>query len=346
MSSSDPKRSQDTTPRRTPASVLPEAPKKADKKMEPTVVVAIISAIVTLVTAILSSPLLLTLVNRDPTTVPSAAELGMSGTLVPGPAQSSPGEGLTKAMDDPTESVDSTSAENSPTVISTDLASPTENAAPPSQATLDPENTPVPPTAPPAAASVDCFAVDVWFPFPTTLDPGTTGGCWNMAEWGFTTTGGQISLVHNPAQNQQRGVFLPISGDVVIQFTLQMNEFRTRSNDGAFLHFGIVQDDPFSNYSGGYLSYQQPSPGASSPIRVLVNGTNQATQTVLILEKGFQHAVKLTVTGDLLTVFLDGAPAGEPVNLPLTDRAFWIGYVLPGKAEIDVKLTGFSIQAP
>jgi hypothetical protein len=208
-----------------------------------------------------------------------------------------------------------------------------------------PENTPVlmPTTVSPL---LSCFALEVWFPYPATLNPGVPDGCWNLAEWGFSTNQGQLFLVHNPAQDQQRGVYLPISGDAAIQFTLQMNEFRTRSNDGGFLHFGIVQDAPFSNYNGGYLSYQQPSPGASSPIRVLVNGTNQGTQTVLTLEKGFQQAIRLSVEEDLLVVFLDNVPAGEPISLPRADRAFWIGYVLPGKAELDVSLTDFVVTPP
>lgn len=360
MTPSDPKRAKEiTTPRSNISSPPPEKAekeKKADKKLDPTVVVAIISAVVTLLTALLSSPVLLTLVNKDPTEVssqaPSGAEMGMSGlsgTLLPGVAQNTPMEGLTKAILTPSQipSVEITTSptneqHNEPeaptaTVSIPGLASATDLPPPP-------ENTAEPTLAAPSLLS--CFTLDIWFPYPSTLNPGVTDGCWNLADWGFSMDQGQLFLVHNPAVDQQRGVYLPLSGDVVIQFTLQMNEFRMHTNKGGFLHFGIVQDDPFSNYSGGYLSYQQPTPGATSPVRVLVSGTNQATQTLLILEKGFQQAIMLSIEGDLLTVFIDGTPVGKPVNLPLTDRAFWIGYVLPAKAELDVHLTGLVVQTP
>lgn len=354
MTPSDPKRSKEiTTPRRN---VLPTTPsrgkeKTASKIMEPTVIVAIISAVVTLITALLSSPVLLALVNKTPTEIPSeaqsVAEMGMSGTLIPGVAPSTPTERLVKTIVDPTETA---TAASGPSPTSEQLNTlPTATLTAPPLATTPPlaTATDLPPTPDiPAPSLFSCLTVDVWFPYPSTLNPAVTAGCWNLADWGFSSDQGNLFLIHNPGVDQQRGIYLPISGDVVIQFTFLLNEFRSHSNKGGFLHFGIVQDDPFSNYNGGYLSYQQPSPGATSPIRVLVSGTNQATQTLLILEKGFQQVVVLSVKGDWLTVFLDGAPAGEPVRLPLTNRAFWVGYVLPGKAELDVRVTGFSIQPP
>ncbi|GAB4580612.1 MAG: hypothetical protein Fur0022_33540 [Anaerolineales bacterium] len=343
----DPKRSKEiTTPRRNVGPLPPLEPvKNPDKKLEPTVVVAIISAVVTLITAVLSSPLLLALVNQDPdpTSAPSVGEMGMAGTLLPESAAGTPTEELTTLADPlqttPPELIPS------PTTQQPDPSDALPTNPPPA-----PENTTAPTqgavsTQPTASSWLSCFTVDVWFPFPANLNPGVTDGCWNLADWGFSTEQGHLLLVHNPEVDQQRGVYLPISGDVKIQFSILMNEFRSRSNKGGFLHFGIVQDDPFSNYNGGYLSYQQPSPGAASPVRVLVGGTNQATKTLLILEKGFQQQILLSVQGDVLTVFLDGAPLGDPVNLPLTKRAFWIGYVLPANAELDVYLTNFTLEA-
>lgn len=335
MSPSDPKRSKDiTTPRGNASSVPSE---KQPKKIEPTVLVAIISAIVTLVTAILSSPLILSLVKPDTTLVPSGAEMGM----VPGLAENIPTEPVV-VLASPTIGKSNDPAAPTATV-STQTLSPATDLPP------APENavsTLAVPTAVSMPSFLTCFAESAWFPYPATLNPGMSNGCWNLVDWGFSMTGGQVSLLHNPEQDQQRGIYLPLSGDVVIQFAFQLNEFRTRSNKGGFLHFGIVQDDPFSNYAGGFLSYQQPSPGATSPVRALVSGTNQATETVMILEKGFQQTVVLSVVGDVLTVSLDGVPVGDPVTLPPTERAFWIGYVLPAKAELEANLIGLTVQAP
>jgi len=176
------------------------------------------------------------------------------------------------------------------------------------------------------------------------LDPETRDGCWDLAEWGFSTDQGQLLLVHNPVRDEQRGIYTPISGDVDIRFSVQLNEFRTRSNKVGFLNFGIVQNDPFSIYTGGYLSYQQPTPGAAAPVRVLISGSNQATQKISVLEVGFQHEVLLSIEDDLMMVYLNGDQAGGPVSLPPADRAFWIGYVLPSKGELEVMITNFTIQ--
>jgi hypothetical protein len=105
-----------------------------------------------------------------------------------------------------------------------------------------------------------------------------------------------------------------------------------------------VQNDPFSIYTGGYLSYQQPTPGTASPVRVLISGSNQATQKISALEVGFQHEVLLSIEDDLLMVYLNGEQTGDPVSLPPTDRAFGIGYVLPSKGELEVMITNFTIQ--
>lgn len=137
---------------------------------------------------------------------------------------------------------------------------------------------------------------------------------------------------------------MPISGAVDIRFSVQLNKFRTRTNKVGFLNFGVVDNDPFSIYTGGYLSYQQPEPGTASPVRVLISGSNQATQRILDLKAGFQHEVLLSIEDDLMTVYLNGEQTGDPVKLPHSDRAFWLGYVLPSNGELDVMITNFTIQ--
>ncbi len=331
-----------TTPRcGTPTPPPPDREKKPDKKLETPVLVAIITAVVTLITSILGSPFLLTLINKTDTPAStSAAELVISqNSLLP---DNLPGGELFKATFTPTESgtdiieFTSTPQEENPT------------SAPPLlestfTATILPPKNPNPPTpAPPSF--FQCIATDLWFPYPTMLNPEISNGCWNLAEWGFSTDQGRLLLVHNPVQDQQRGIYTPISGDVDIRFSVQLDEFRTRSNKVGFLNFGIVQNDPFSIYTGGYLSYQQPTPGTASPVRVLISGSNQATQKISVLEVGFQHEVLLSIEDDLMMVYLNGEQTGDPVSLPPTDRAFWIGYVMPSKGELEVMITNFTIQ--
>jgi hypothetical protein len=45
-----------------------------------------------------------------------------------------------------------------------------------------------------------------------------------------------------------------------------------------------------------------------------------------------------------MTVYLNGEQTGDPVKLPHSDRAFWLGYVLPSNGELDVMITNFTIQ--
>jgi len=327
-----------TTPQRGTPPPL-EREKKPGKKLETPVLVAIISAVVTLVTSILGSPLVLTLINKtDSPASTSAAELVISqNSLLP---DNLSGGELFKATFTPTESgtdiieFTSTPQEANPTSTLIESAF---------TATILPPEEPDHPI-PAASSFFQCIAADLWFPHPSTLNPEISNGCWNLAEWGFSTDQGRLLLVHTPVQDQQRGIYTLISGDVDIRFSVQLDKFRTRSNKTGFLNFGIVQNDPFSIYKGGYLSYQQPTPGTASPVRVLISGSNQATQKISALEVGFQHEILLSVVDDLMTVYLNGEQAGDPVSLPPTDRAFWIGYVLPSKGELEVMITNFTIQ--
>ena len=324
-----------------PAPPPPEGGIKPHKKLETPVLAAIITAAVTLISSIVGSPLLLTLINKadSPTSTPAAEFVISHNSLLP---DNSPGGKLFKAL-------------FTPTVSGTDIIEFTSTPQGENPTSAIPllgstfTSTPLPPVKPdpptPAAPSFfQCIAADVWFPYPASLNPEISNGCWNLAEWGFSTDQGRLLLVHNPGQNQERGIYTPISGDVDIRFSLQLDEFRTRLNKGGFLNFGIVQNDPFSIYKGGYLSYQQPTPGPASPVHVLVSGSNQATQKISVLEAGFQHEVLLSIKDDLMTVYLNGEQTGDPVSLPHTDRAFWIGYVLPSKSELEVMITNFTIQ--
>ena len=176
------------------------------------------------------------------------------------------------------------------------------------------------------------------------MNPELDNSCLNLIEWGFSADQGRLLLVHSPVQDQQRGIYTPISGDLDIRFNIQLDEFRTRKNKVGFLNFGVVQNDPFSIYTGGYLSYQQPSPGTDSPVRVLISGSHQATQNISVLDVGFQHEVVFSIKDDLMVVYLNGEQAGDPVSLPHTERTFWIGYVLPSKTELEAMITNLTIQ--
>jgi len=325
----------------TPTLPPPEREKKPDKKLETPVLIAMISAVVTLTTAILGSPLLLTLINKTdtPASTPAGELITSHNSLLP---NNPPGDELFKVTFTPTESgTDVIEFTSTPQGENPASASPLLEST--SISTTLPPKKPNPPN-PAAPSFFQCIAADLWFPYPTALNPEISNGCWNLAEWGFSTEQGRLLLVHNAGQDQQRGIYTPISGDVDIRFSVQLNEFRMRSNKVGFLHFGIVQNDPFSIYKGGYLSYQQTAPGTASPVRVLISGSNQATQKILMLEVGFQHEVLLSIEDDLMMVYLNGEQAGDPVSLPPTDRAFWISYVLPSKGELEVMITNFTIQ--
>jgi hypothetical protein len=298
-----------------PALPPPELEKKANKKLETPILVAIISATVTLVTALLSNPLVLTLVNKPnmPAPTSAAALVTLQNTLLP---SSTPGGELIQV----------------PLLISTSTST-----------GLLPRSSDTPTTAIPPV--FQCIAVDRWFPYPTTLNPGISNGCWNLTDWGVSTDQGRLLLVHNPAYDQERGIYAPISGDVDIRFNVQLNEFRTRVDKLGLLNFGIVQNAPLSVYTGGYLTYEKTTPGSASTVSVLISGSHQASQRISDLKVGFQHEVMLSVRDDLMTVYLNGDQIGDPVGLPPTDRAFWIGYVLPAMTELDVTITGFTIQS-
>ncbi|MGH2523069.1 MAG: hypothetical protein ACRDH2_11250 [Anaerolineales bacterium] len=279
--------------------------------MDPSVMVAVIGAMVTIITAALSSPLLLTLVGRMNAPAPTAA----AAAILPSLASS-------------THTVPSASA--TPSALTETVALPT------------PESTPTPATSQPASL-FECIASDTWTPYPSNLNPNESNGCWELGDWGLTTQDGQLRIDHTPTQPQQRGIYLPLSGNMDVHFTVQFDEFRVRSNRQALLTFGVVQREPFSHFSGGFLSYSQSQPGAAN-IQVLVSGSNQATQRLPALDFGVKQRVTLSVRAALLTVYLDGQPAGDLVNVAASNRALWIGYLLPANGKLQVAISGFAIQ--
>ncbi len=319
----------------TPQGAAPTPPppaereKKPEKKLETPVLVAMISAVVTLISAILGSPLLLNLINKPgaPAATPTMGLVISQNSLLPGVELFQPTFTPTVSSIPIIEFTSTPQGENPP------------SASPLLASTFTPAD--LPPTSG-TASFFQCLTADVWFPYPSSLKPEISNGCWNLIEWGFSSDQNQLFLVHNPGQDQERGISMPISGDVDIRFTVQLNKFRTRSNKVGFLNFGVVQNDPLSIYAGGYLSYQQTAPGPASPVRVLISGSNQATQRISDLEAGFQHEVRLSIKDDQMIVYLNGEQTGDPVRLPPTKRAFWIGYVLPSKSELDAKITNFT----
>lgn len=311
---------EDTQPTAKRAVPPHQAEPKPPKKLDPSVVVAIIGGIVTITTAILSSPLLVAIVNQ------------LRATAIPSPT--------TIALMIPTS-----------TLAGAEIATPLPaltSAAPGEMVLLSTpvETTILTPTATTESSGslFNCIAADTWTPYPANLNPAVSDRCWELSDWGFSTPSGQFLIDHNPAQNQQRGIYMPISGDMDIHFTIQIDQFRIRSFDTAFLTFGIVQREPFSVFSGGFLSYSQSQPGAAD-IQVLVSGSNQATQHLPSLAFGVKQEVTLSVRGALLTVYLDGQPAGEAVNLTSGERAVWIGYVLPRLGTLEAVVDDFVLQS-
>lgn len=296
-----------------PKPAPPPAPDpKPQKKIDPMVLAAVIGALVTITTAVLSSPVLLALISKLGAPAPTATAWVISTEIF----------GSEIFVDSPTPSPATTS---------------TASALPPtaeSAATA---------TAAPTSSAFTCIAADTWTPFPANLNPTASAGCWELADWGFSTRDGQLLIATVPTLNQQRGIYLPIAGDMDIHFTLQIDQFRVRSFDTAFLNFGIIQREPLSIFSGGFLSYSQNQPGAAD-IQVFVSGSNQATQRLPALAFGAPQAVTLSVRGALLTIYLDGELTGEPVALTANERALWIGYVLPAKGTLETLISDFSVQ--
>ena len=290
----------------------PGQDKKPERKLDPTVMTALIGAIVTITAAVLSSPVLVTVIARLSAPTPTAIALVLPTSTLP------PADTIT------------------PLPAATSVA--------PAEMVLLPTSVSVPtPTAEQTGSSFNCIATNTWTPYPTNLNPTASNGCWELLDWGFSTPQGQLIIAHSPTQDQQRGIYMPIPGDVDIHFTIQIDQFRVRSFKTALLTFGVVQREPFSIFSGGFLSYSQSQPGASN-IQVLVSGSNLATQRLPALEFGVKQEVTLSVRGALLTVYLDGKPAGEAMSLTANERALWIGYVLPANGKLQAAIRDFSVQ--
>lgn len=331
---SDPKRPEPTVPSRDKFDSQLNKDEKSKKKADPTVVVALIGAIGTIVTALINSPALGDLVTRLSAPAPAATSVAAieATNLLPTDAPAliaSPTFATIASTTAPAAypAVDATST-LAPEPTAANTAPPAANTAPPSS----------------AVSFLQCLATDNWTPFPSNLDPTAKDGCWDLAKWGFTAEKGRLLINHNPAQSQQRGIYISLARNVDIYFTIQIDKFRVRSFDNAFLNFGIVRRESFLPTAGGFFSYSLNQPGASE-LKVSVSGDSQTTQNLAPVEIGIKQKVALSVRNAQLSVSLNDQPAGTPVSLRDEDQVLWIGYVLPAKGELEVVIADLVIES-
>lgn len=355
MTSENPEPTQDetkpreaTAPTTAPASAPTQATSTKNPFLQPDVLKVIIGGVVTIITT-LSLPLItegvkhlfppaIDKMNSSDTELPkttSVAEEGIANNMARQPE-------TTDTLQAPTATLLPTNLPPTAIIIATDLPPtptdlPTPTALPPT-AEPSPTNTPV------VASLLNCFTVDTWLPI--DLKQPENNGCWDLSAWGFFAANGTLSISPFPTVNQTRGVYYPLSGNTVIQFTLQLSEFRKQNSGTAQLQFGIMQNNPFDRFTGGFFTFEQRSAGAATPVRLSYNISGQNPKIISDVDKPFSQTVKLVVEANYLTISLDGEPVSDPMPLTFSNRAFWIGYVLPANAQLNVTITDLSIQAP
>ena len=144
----------------------------------------------------------------------------------------------------------------------------------------------------------------------------------------------------------QYGIYLPLAGDVEIQFTLELKQFLS-PNDKSNLSFGVLNvKDGFSYVNGSvYLCYfaAKRSIDVSIPRRINPGDSLCATSVGALTFDALER-VKFSVRGAQLTITLDDRAVHSDF-LSFDRRAFYIGYDLHSTADLSAAISDFSVQA-
>lgn len=187
-----------------------------------------------------------------------------------------------------------------------------------------------------------------WIPYEKDSSIVKNGDCWDLSNWGFysTTNGFLLTPTSSLSDGIFHGVYLPISGNVEVRFTIDISKFIVDNNYSANIGVGIINTNPPGPATAGILYYHY-IPANSLRILPMKYGQNGEYNLILpfTLEIGSeQQEVILKIEGPLLYITIDGV-SYEPQILQFQDRAFWVSYSIPrGNSQLIANIRNLVIE--
>lgn len=179
--------------------------------------------------------------------------------------------------------------------------------------------------------SENCVSSDAWIPYEKDSTIVSNNGCWDLSRWGFysSATGLLLTPTSLPSEGIFHGIYLPVSGDVDVRFTIRVDKFDVDENYSANIGIGFISTNPPGPASAGIIYYHY-IPADSQKTIQMKYGQNGQYEIVLphTLEIGADQEVVLQLRGPLLTVIVDGI-FSDPQILQFQDKAFWVSYSIP-----------------
>jgi len=249
----------------------------------------------------------------------------------------------------PTPSI---SAVNTSAVILTDTPIP---AIPTSAFTSTPTNqVAVSPTLPlptPTLAAGKDFEAgcisQVWTPYRGGSHAADEKGCWQLFDWGISAQSSSLLFSQQPPSDESHGIYISISQNSIVEFTVSIDRLYTPVDaNPANLAFGILPSDSPDPTKGILFLFQVETSWQDSPVFLKLRMPGEKLSGYLgpHYQYGDVHKIKFQLDGLLLTIYRDDEEVSEPINVPFSSRAFWIGYTVPSGGSISANVSGLSVQ--
>jgi hypothetical protein len=191
-----------------------------------------------------------------------------------------------------------------------------------------------------------------WTYYPNFSNVEPVNGCWKLTDI-FPSGDNALQLERVTLQGsgeQQRGIYLAVNQDADILFNVKLNRFATSANKTSNLKmvsnmaFGITSSDSSFSYYGVYLYYYAANlPAVRSLVQVVRE--DESVDYNSALDFGRDQPVKFTLRGNTLRIYV--GDLDQPIStttLSFPKRAFYIGYRLLEKSELNATISDFSLQ--
>jgi hypothetical protein len=208
--------------------------------------------------------------------------------------------------------------------------------------------TPTLTSAPRHILRANCIDSDYWTPYQVTVRIPDEDDCWQLMDWGLSARDdGLLIFVENASQGVRRGISTPISANSRVDLDIKIDRLETPEYDVlANVAIGVIPANPIEPESGGLLFYQVEAPLTADWPVFLKQRERGTAEDYLGLRYAYgttQH-ITFLIQGVQLTIFIDEVQVSEPINVLFTNRAFWVGYLLPQSGGIYASLTNLSIR--
>lgn len=186
-----------------------------------------------------------------------------------------------------------------------------------------------------------CIDEKFWTPYDRKDIKADSNGCLQLSDWGFFAQDKKLYLLPTQtSEGQYHGFYTFISGDVNINFKIQVDKIQTGERQ-ANIRFGIISP----NFDDGkYLAYHYLPDYPDTLYPKLWENGDYSEPFSVNLKTGKTQQVAISIQGNFLTIILDGQVVLDKLVLRFDNRLFSIDYFLPPSSNLSAYISEFSIE--